>query len=221
MISVSMPRACRISCNCEEPGTNAPNRVLSTIRSSGFTSRPGHNAKPWQSRPNVSIMALAAFWGRKISEIARPGRLRLFVDQEADENVDTAGGAHRLGDVIDVGHDVACNRKLNRGSRLHKSVLQVDDDVGGSRRVELVEDVERVAQSFDAVEDFGRHFDLVHDPPPSVERGRRAFCCAGQAPAVPRFGAEPNRPEQIFVIPLRCSCRAPSNGLKLRARLLP
>src|SRR3984957_19778184 len=58
MMSVSIPRACRISCNLEEPGTKAPKRVLSTIISVACTSSPGHNAKPWQSLPKVSIIAV-------------------------------------------------------------------------------------------------------------------------------------------------------------------
>ena len=85
---------------------------------------------------------LAALRRGKVSEIARPAHLRLFVDQEADKDVDAAGGTHRLADVVDVRNDVARNRKLNDGSRLHEAVLQVDNDVGRSRRVKLVEDVE-------------------------------------------------------------------------------
>lgn len=75
----------------------------------------------------------------------------LFVDKVTDKHVDTAGGAHRLADPVDVRNDLACDRKFDGRARLHKTVLQVNDDVCGSRGNDIAEHMEPVAEAFYAI----------------------------------------------------------------------
>src|SRR5271167_3124841 len=95
----------------------------------------------------------------EVGKPARPVYLDLFVDQVADEDVDAAGGAHRLAYFVDVWNDVPRNREFDGGPYLHEAILQIDDDMSRSRRVQLVEHVQRATESLDAVQNVGRDFD--------------------------------------------------------------
>ena len=76
----------------------------------------------------------------------------------------TASAADRVGDAVDVGHDLA--RLINAGegdAGQHEAVLQVDDDQRGLRRIEIRVGMGRAPPLGDAIGDVLRNIDLVHE----------------------------------------------------------
>ena len=80
-----------------------------------------------------------------------------------DPNDRAAGAAHRLGQAIDVGHDLdGFVAQRVRDALHHEAVLQIDDDERGFGWVERVEHVLATAASHDVVDDGLGDRDLVH-----------------------------------------------------------
>src|SRR6201997_5321590 len=120
----------------------------------------------------------AALGRGKIGEPARPAHLSLFVDKVSDKHVDAAGGAYRLADPVDVRNNLAGDRKLDRGARLHKTVLQVNDDVCGSRGNDITEHMEPIADALYAIQYVTGHLDLVHGDLSRYAPRRRDYCAS-------------------------------------------
>ncbi len=92
----------------------------------------------------------------------RPTGQRAGVGHEPQVDNGAAGVAHRLGDSIDVRHDLARRRHFDRGARLHEAVLQVDDDMRGAARVEIGEHMPLRTEPGYAVQDGVRDVNRVH-----------------------------------------------------------
>ncbi len=92
----------------------------------------------------------------------RPTGERAGVGHEPQVDDGAAGLAHRLGDSIDVRHDLARRRHFDWGARLHKAVLQVDDDMRGAARVEIAEHMPMRTEPRDALYDGVGDVDRVH-----------------------------------------------------------
>src|SRR5882757_6844474 len=162
MIRVSIPRASKMSCRSEEPGTNAPKRVLSTMESFACTLELRPQLEAVAAAAGGFVHRLAAVGRRKIGEPSRPLGDRSFVNQVPDENVEAARCADRGADPVDVRHDLPRLGNLDGGARLHESVLEVDDDVRGPRRIEMIKHVGAAPQCLHAIHHRRRNFDFMH-----------------------------------------------------------
>ena len=86
----------------------------------------------------------ASFTGH-VGEPVGPCLFRGCVDGVLDVDDEPARGAQCGADAIDVGHDVARGRNLGGLSLGHESVLQIDHDMRGTRGIDVVENVQRLA----------------------------------------------------------------------------
>src|SRR5882672_5660005 len=100
MIRVSIPRASKMSCRSEEPGTNAPKRVLSTMESFACTLELRPQLEAVAAAAGGFVHRLAAVGRRKIGEPSRPLGDCSFVNQVPDENVEAARCADRGADPV-------------------------------------------------------------------------------------------------------------------------
>ncbi len=107
--------------------------------------------------------------GVEVAEPVGPALHRARVHGHLQEDVGPAGGAHRAADGVDVLHDLAGDRNLDRRAGLDEAVLHVDDHMGGAGKVEGIEHVQRAA-ALTAGEflRLGRDADLVHVRLPSL-----------------------------------------------------
>src|SRR5262249_54626098 len=96
------------------------------------------------------IQRLAALGRRKVGKPSRPLGDCCVVYQVPDENVEAARRADRRADPVDVCHDLPRLANLDSGAWLHESVLEVDDDVRGPHRIEMIKHVSaaKAAQLF-------------------------------------------------------------------------
>jgi hypothetical protein len=81
-----------------------------------------------------------------------------------------AGGARRRRELVDIGHDLARGRHLDRHARQHENILQVDHHQRGLRPDQAVVAVEPAALRFHLREDGLIDGDLVHGFPPGGSR---------------------------------------------------
>ena len=127
MTSVSMPRSSSSACRFDEPWMSALKRCLSTTRSRSSTSSCAH--RRWPARVAFDRAerrrAVAPAVDR---QECRPCRGELVgLERHPDPRHGAARVAHRRGEPIDVRHDVARRRHLERRARLDEEVLHVDD----------------------------------------------------------------------------------------------
>ena len=97
----------------------------------------------------------------------KPHGPRLFGfrgDCVLDPHDRAAGRARRTREAVDVGHDLARLHDLGRLARRHETVLQIDDDQRGTRRIDIVEGMQPAAASQRPLDRPGWDFDLVRGP---------------------------------------------------------
>ncbi len=115
-----------------------------------------------------TLEAGRAFGGVEIAEPVGPALLGALVHGHLQEDVGPAGLADRAADGVDVLHDIARHRNLDRGARLDEAVLHVDDHVGGAGEIEPFEHVQGAASlAAGELDRLGRDTDLVHVRLPS------------------------------------------------------
>src|SRR5262249_9524731 len=108
------------------------------------------------------IQRLAALGRRKVGEPSRPLGDCCVVYQVSDENIVATRRADRGADPVDVWHDLPRLGNLNSGAWLHESVLEVDDDVRGPRRIEMIKHVSAAPRCPHAIDHSRRNFDFMH-----------------------------------------------------------
>ena len=113
--------------------------------------------------------------GPAVDREERRPRRRQFVgfERHPDPRHGAARIPHRRGEPVDVRHDVACRRDLERRARFDEEVLHVDHDERRGRRVEFVDHAQLATHLVDGVDDVGGDVGLAHADESVTEPTRR------------------------------------------------
>jgi hypothetical protein len=102
----------------------------------------------------------------EVVEESGPGADRDVVERILDVNDKATGGAQCGADLIHLWHDLARITDLGDRAGRHEAVLQIDHDMGSTRRIKAIEDMQVAAALVRAPNDIGVNFRLMHAPAP-------------------------------------------------------